>query len=41
LQVNFKDQTYLIYTDFTFAKNGDPGTNGTDIVAKLVPNVST
>ena len=26
------------YTDFTFPKDGDPGTNGTDFVAKLSPN---
>jgi hypothetical protein len=25
-------------TTFTFTKDGEPGTNGTDIVCKIVPN---
>ena len=27
-------------TDFTFTKDGEPGTNGTEYVFKLVPNTS-
>lgn len=37
LVVKFKDIILQSYTDFTFPKNGDPGTNGTDLVAKLTP----
>ncbi len=37
LQIKLQDLIMRAYTDFTFAKQGDPGTNGTDIVAKLVP----
>ena len=25
-------------TDFTFVKEGEPGTNGTEFVCKIVPN---
>lgn len=37
LVVKYNDLTFEAYTDFTFPKNGDPGTNGTDLVTKLVP----
>lgn len=37
LQIKLQDLVIRAYTDFTFAKQGDPGTNGTDMVAKLVP----
>ena len=29
---------FTAYTDFTFPKDGDPGTNGTDYVVKLAPS---
>lgn len=37
LDVKYKDMLFTAYTDFTFPKDGDPGTNGTDYVAKLIP----
>lgn len=37
LNVKFKDIVLDAYTNFTFPKDGDPGTNGTDFVAKLIP----
>ena len=37
LNVKFKDMLLDAYTNFTFPKDGDPGTNGTDFVAKIVP----
>lgn len=41
LNIIYKDLIFDAYTDFTFPKDGDPGTNGTDYVAKLFPaNVS-
>ena len=27
-------------TDFTFVKEGEPGTNGTDFICKIVPNTN-
>lgn len=41
LHVEFKDLVFDTYTDFTFPKDGDPGTNGTDYVAKIIPQDST
>ena len=41
LHVEFKDLVFDAYTDFTFPKDGDPGTNGTDYVAKIIPKDST
>lgn len=38
LIVKFKDIILQSYTDFTFPKNGDPGTNGTDLISKLIPS---
>lgn len=37
LVVKYNDIITESYTDFTFPKNGDPGTNGTDLVAKVIP----
>lgn len=37
LLVNFKDVSLETWTDFTFPKNGDPGTNGTNLIAKIIP----
>lgn len=34
--VEYQKQTYTRYTDFSFMKIGDNGTNGTDIVCKIV-----
>lgn len=41
LHVKYKDMQFDAYTNFTFPKDGDPGTNGTDYVAKLVPNTGS
>lgn len=35
LNIKFKDIILDAYTNFTFPKDGDPGTNGTDLVAKI------
>ena len=35
LVVKYQDIILSAYTNFTFPKDGDPGTNGTDIVAKI------
>lgn len=39
LDIKYKDMLFSAYTDFTFPKDGDPGTNGTDYVAKLIPAI--
>lgn len=41
LVVKYKDLILQAYTTFTFPKNGDPGTNGTDYVAVIDPNPSS
>lgn len=41
LDVKYKDMLFTAYTDFTFPKDGDPGTNGTDYVVKLTPSTRT
>ena len=41
LDVKYKDIILSGYTNFTFPKDGDPGTNGTDFVAKIVPDSSS
>ena len=41
LNIVYKDITLDAYTDFTFPKDGDPGTNGTDYVAKISPSKDT
>jgi hypothetical protein len=38
LTVQYKDMTLVARTDLTFAKEGEPGTNGTEFVCKIVPN---
>ena len=38
LTVNYKGMSLTAETEFTFTKQGEPGTNGTDYVVKLVPN---
>lgn len=39
LSVKYKELVLTTSTDFTFIKQGDPGTNGTDFVFKIEPNV--
>ena len=41
LDIKYKDMLFSAYTDFTFPKDGDPGTNGTDYVVKISPTTST
>ena len=41
LNVKFKDIVLDAYTDFSFPKDGDPGTNGTDYVAKIISGQAT
>ena len=41
LHVQYGNDELDIYTDFTFAKDGDPGTNGTDYISKIIPNKDT
>lgn len=38
LIVNYKGMSLVAETDFTFVKEGEPGTNGTEFVCKIVPN---
>lgn len=38
LTVNYKGMTLTTETNFTFTKQGDPGTNGTEYVVKIIPN---
>lgn len=40
LSVNYKGMVLETTTNFTFTKDGEPGTNGTEFVIKLVPNTS-
>ena len=37
LYIKYKDMIFDVYTDFTFPKSGDPGTNGTKYYAKIIP----
>ena len=39
LEVTYKDIVVRAKTDFTILKDGDSGTNGTDILCKIVPNI--
>lgn len=39
LIVDYKDMSLVNQTDFTFTKEGEPGTNGTEFIAKIVANV--
>lgn len=38
LTVDYKGMNLVAETDFTFVKEGEPGTNGTEFVCKIVPN---
>ena len=38
LTIDYKGMNLVAETDFTFVKEGEPGTNGTDFVCKIVPN---
>lgn len=38
LTVNYKGMNLVAETDFTFVKEGEPGTNGTEFVCRIVPN---
>ena len=40
LEVKYKDILLMAKTNFTFTKEGEPGTNGTAIVCKIVPNIN-
>ena len=40
LVVNYKNMNLVAETDFTFVKEGEPGTNGTDFICKIVPNTN-
>ena len=35
LNIKYQDMILDAYTNFTFPKDGDPGTNGTDLIAKI------
>lgn len=37
LDIKYKDFLFSVYSNFTFPKEGDPGTNGTNKLAKIVP----
>lgn len=39
LVVNYKGTVLMASTDFSFVKEGESGTNGTDFVCRIVPNV--
>ena len=41
LIVDYKGMNLATTTDFTFTKDGEPGTNGTDFICKIVPNIVT
>ena len=41
VELTYKDATYYAQTNFTFVKDGEPGTNGTGIICKIVPNTDT
>ena len=38
LTINYKDKVLSAKTNFTFTKEGEAGTNGTDFICKIVPN---
>ena len=40
LVVKYKDMVLFAITNFTFVKEGDPGTNGTEYIVRIVPNVA-
>lgn len=40
LEIKYQDILLTAKTNFTFTKEGEPGTNGTNIVCKIVPNTT-
>ena len=40
VEVTYKNHKYYAHTNFTFVKDGEPGTNGTGVVCKIVPNLA-
>lgn len=40
LTVDYKGMSLTTKTDFTFVKQGQPGTNGTQYIVKLIPNTT-
>lgn len=40
LVIKYKDMVLSAMTRFTFVKEGDPGTNGTEYIVRIVPNVA-
>lgn len=40
LKVTYKGMTLTKDTNFTFAKEGEPGTNGTEFLCRIVPNTA-
>lgn len=40
LTVNYKGTLFTAKTNFTFVKQGDSGTNGTDYIVKIIPNTA-
>lgn len=40
LEIEYKSMIFNAETNFTFIKEGDTGTNGTEYVCKIVPNVA-
>lgn len=38
LVVKYQDMTLSASTNFTFTKDGEPGTNGSDYICKIIPN---
>ena len=41
LEIEYKSMIFNAETNFTFIKEGDTGTNGTEYICKIVPNVAT
>ena len=39
LEVVYEDRTLVAKTDFSFVKEGEPGTNGTEFAMRIAPNV--
>lgn len=40
LNIQYKDMVLSAHTNFTFIKEGEIGSNGTDFICKIVPNVA-
>lgn len=40
LTVNYKGMNLVAITNFVFAKQGQPGTNGTEYLVKILPNIN-